>query len=120
VYDLRTNMHFTLKQNPLRYEHLQGFVDAFSAGDRSVRTEEERFRRFAYDELVARDKAGLDLTWLRDDSLDDTDNLPPPEVLAQEIVEDLGAALAEFAAVAESLGSSSSDRLDDATAGSSP
>ena len=56
-----------------------------------------------YDELIARDKASLDITWLRDESLEDTDNLPPPEVIAQEIVEDLEAALAEFTAVADSL-----------------
>ena len=76
VYDLRTNMHFTLKQNPLRTEHLADFVSSFSAGDRRARAESERFRRFAYDELVARDKASLDITWLRDESLEDTDNLP--------------------------------------------
>ena len=68
-----------------------------------ARVESERFQRFTYDELVARDKASLDITWLRDESLEDTENLPPPEVIAQEIVEDLEAALAEFAAVAESL-----------------
>ncbi len=104
VYDLRTNMRFTLKQNPLRAEHLADFVQAFAAEDRRARTGSERFRRFAYDELVARDKASLDLTWLRDESLEDTDNLPPPEVIAREIVEDLEAALAEFSAVADSLG----------------
>ena len=104
VYDLRTNMHFTLKQNPLRAEHLVEFVSSFSAEDRRGRVESERFRRFAYDELVARDKASLDITWLRDESLEDTDNLPAPEVIALEIVEDLEAALAEFSAVAESLG----------------
>ena len=76
VYDLRTNMHFTLKQNPLRYEHLQDFIAAYSPDDRSAREESERFRRFGYDELVARDKASLDITWLRDDSLEDTENLP--------------------------------------------
>ena len=99
VYDLRTNQHFTLKQNPLRYEHLQDFIAAFAA-----REESERFKRFSYDELLARDKVSLDLVWLRDDSLEDLDNLPPPDVIAQEIVEDLEAALAEFSAVAESLG----------------
>ena len=104
VYDLRTNMHFTLKQNPLRYESLQDFTAAYSPEDRSARAESERFRRFGYDELVARDKASLDIIWLRDDSLEDTENLPPPEVIAQEIVEDLEAALAEFTAVAQSLG----------------
>ncbi len=103
VYDLRTNMHFTLKQNPLRREHLAEFVEAYRTESRHERVESERFRRFVYDELVQRDKVSLDLIWLRDDSLEDMDNLPPPEVIAQEIVEDLEAALAEFAAVAESL-----------------
>jgi type I restriction enzyme M protein len=104
VYDLRTNMHFTLKQNPLRGEHLRDFVTAFAPDDRTVRRESERFRRFSYEELLARDKVSLDLTWLRDDSLEDMENLPPPDVIAREIVEDLEAALAEFAAIAESLG----------------
>jgi type I restriction enzyme M protein len=104
VYDLRTNMHFTLKQNPLRAEHLRDFVAAFAPDDRSARTESERFRPFSHEELLARDKVSLDLTWLRDDSLEDMENLPPPDVIAREIVEDLEAALAEFAAIAESLG----------------
>jgi type I restriction enzyme M protein len=103
VYDLRTNMHFTLKQNPLRDEHLRDFVAAYRPEDRSARAESERFRRFAYDDLVQRDKASLDLIWLRDESLEDMENLPPPDVIAQEIVEDLEAALAEFSAIARSL-----------------
>ena len=103
VYDLRTNQHFTLKQNPLRREHLQEFVDAFRPGERHLREEAERFRRFSYDDLIQRDKVSLDITWLRDASLEDVDDLPPPDVLAQEIVDDLEAAIAEFAAVAESL-----------------
>ncbi|OFW72323.1 MAG: DNA methyltransferase [Actinobacteria bacterium RBG_16_68_12] len=104
VYDLRTNQHFTLKQNPLRAEHLRDFVEAFRAGERHLREEAERFRRFPYDDLIQRDKVSLDITWLRDASLEDVDDLPPPDVLAQEIVDDLEAAIAEFAAVAESLG----------------
>ncbi len=104
VYDLRTNQHFTLKQNPLRREHLQEFVEAFRPGERRLREESERFRRFGYEELLQRDKVSLDLVWLRDESLEDLENLPPPDVIAQEIVEDLEAALAEFSAVAESLG----------------
>ena len=103
VYDLRTNHHFTLKQNPLRRHQLDDFVSSYAADDRSRRTESERFRAFAHDELVARDKANLDITWLRDDSLDDVDNLPAPEVIAREIVEELTAALAEFEAVAAAL-----------------
>ncbi len=67
------------------------------------RAESERFRSFTYDEIVARDKANLDITWLRDESLEDLDNLPSPDVIAREIVEDLTAALVEFEAVAASL-----------------
>jgi type I restriction enzyme M protein len=103
VYDLRTNMHFTLKQNPLRYEHLEDFVRAYSAENRHDRADNERFRPFSHDELLQRDKISLDLLWLRDESLEDSDNLPPPDVLAQEIAEDLEAALSEFAQLAENL-----------------
>ena len=103
VYDLRTNQHFTLKQNPLRREHLQEFVEVFRPGERHLREESERFHRFSYDDLIQRDKVSLDITWLRDASLEDMHDLPPPDVLAQEIVDDLEAAIAEFAAVAESL-----------------
>ena len=104
VYDFRTNMHFTLKQNPLRRADLDDFVTSYLSGkDRAERVESERWKSFDYDELVARDKANLDITWLRDESLEDTDNLPAPEVIAREIVEDLTAALAEFEAVAAAL-----------------
>jgi type I restriction enzyme M protein len=108
VYDLRTNMRFTLKQNPLRYEHLKDFVDAYNPESRRDRAESERFKRFGYDDLIQRDKVSLDLVWLRDESLENMDDLPPPDVIAQEIVEDLEAALTEFAQIAESLRTSSS------------
>jgi len=104
VYDLRTNQHFTLKQNPLRRAHLDEFVGCYLPGKaRSERAESERFRSFSYDDLMARDKANLDIIWLRDDSLEDLDNLPAPEIIAREIVEDLTGALAEFEAVAVAL-----------------
>ncbi len=104
VYDLRTNQHFTLKQNPLTRAHLDDFVDSYAAGKpRDERVETELFKSFTHDELVARDKVNLDVTWLRDESLEDLDNLPAPEVIAREIVEDLTAALGEFAAVAAAL-----------------
>lgn len=104
VYDLRTNQHFTLKQNPLQRRHLDEFVECFKPGrPRSERTESERFKAYTYDEIVARDKANLDITWLKDDSLTDLDSLPSPEVIAREILDDLTAALAEFEAVAEAL-----------------
>ncbi|MGH9131528.1 MAG: type I restriction-modification system subunit M [Acidimicrobiales bacterium] len=110
IYDLRTNQHFTLKENPLRYDHLSDFVACYCAENRTRRVESERFHHFGYDELVGRDKASLDIVWLRDDSLEGTDNLPAPEVIATEIVEDLEAALAQFAEVAASL-SASAERL---------
>ncbi|MDO3704714.1 class I SAM-dependent DNA methyltransferase [Micromonospora sp. C28SCA-DRY-2] len=111
VYDFRTNQHFTLKQNPLRREHLQDFVDCYLPGkDRSQRVETERFRAFTYEELIARDKVNLDITWLKDASLEDADALLPPEVIAQEIVEDLQSALREFAAIADALSAVSSHR----------
>jgi type I restriction enzyme M protein len=110
VYDLRTNQHFTLKQNPLQRHHLDEFVASYLPGKaRDERTESERWKAFTYDELVARDKANLDITWLRDESLEDMDSLPAPEVIAREIVEDLTAALAEFEAVAAALAAGSTD-----------
>jgi type I restriction enzyme M protein len=103
IYDLRTNQHFTLKQNPLRREHLADFVAVYKPEARHLREESERFKRFTYDDLLGRDKVSLDITWLRDESLEDMDNLPPPEVIAQEIIDDLEAALVEFSAIAASL-----------------
>lgn len=110
VCDFRTNMHFTLKQNPLRRADLDDFVTSYLSGkDRAERVESERWKAFAYDELMARDKANLDITWLRDETLEDADNLPAPEVIAREIVEDLTAALAEFEAVAAALEAATPD-----------
>jgi type I restriction enzyme M protein len=104
VYDLRTNQHFTLKQNPLRRHHLVEFVDSYLSGQpRDERVESDRWKSFDYHELVARDKANLDITWLRDESLEDADNLPAPEIIAREMVEDLTAALVEFEAIAAAL-----------------
>jgi len=109
IYDLRTNQHFTLKQRPLRPEHLEDFVACFNADDRLKRKETERFRPFTYDELVAQEKVSLDITWLRDESFEDSTNLPAPEVLAAEIVDELEAALGEFRAVADMFGSRSAE-----------
>jgi type I restriction enzyme M protein len=103
IYDFRTNQSFTLKTRQLVRSDLDDFVTCYNPDNRQERTETDHFRPFTYDELMARDKASLDILWLRDESLEDTDNLPPPEAIAAEIVEDLQAALAEFTAVAESL-----------------
>jgi type I restriction enzyme M protein len=103
VYDLRTNQSFTLRQNPIADDDLKDFVQCYQTLKRAKRKESERFKPFTYDELMARDKANLDIFWLKDDSFADTDNLPMPAVLAAEIIEDLEAALAEFSAVEEEL-----------------
>ena len=104
VYDFRTGQHFTLKQNRLERHHLDDFVACYRPGEtRENRVETERFRPYGYGDLIARDKTNLDITWLKDPSLDDADSMLPPEVIAQEIVEDLEAALGEFAAIAEAL-----------------
>jgi type I restriction enzyme M protein len=93
-----------LKQNPLRRQHLDEFVESFLTGKgRAERVESQRWKSFPYDQLIARDEVNLDITWLRDDSLEDVDNLPAPDVIAREIVEDLTAALAEFEAITTAL-----------------
>jgi type I restriction enzyme M protein len=103
IYDLRTNKHFTLKTNPLRYEDLQDFIACYNSKKRHERQETERFKVFAYDELMQRDKVSLDIFWLKDESLEDSANLPRPQVLAQEIAENLEAALEQFNSIYESL-----------------
>jgi type I restriction enzyme M protein len=114
VYDLRTNKHFTLKTNPLKRSDLDEFVACYNPENRHQRTptwsEENpdgRWRVFTYDELVARDKVSLDITWLRDESLEEASNLPDPDIIALEIVEDLRAALEEFELIAADLGAES-------------
>lgn len=104
VYDLRTNMNFTLRTNPLTRVHLDDFVTCYCAGHMQDRQESERFHSFNYEELLKRDKLSLDLFWLRDESLEGTDNLLPPAEIAASIVEDLQNALEQFMAIAEDLG----------------
>jgi len=103
IYDLRTNQSFTLKTRMLKRADLDDFVACYNPASRQERLETERFRPFLYEELMARDKASLDIFWLRDESLEDTDNLPAPDVIAAEIVEDLEAALAQFSEIAATL-----------------
>ena len=96
IYDLRTNKHFTLKRDPLRDTDLQDFITAYNPNDRHTRTETERFRSFSYDELVQREHANLDIFWLKENSLEDAANLPAPDILTAEIIENLEAALVQF------------------------
>ena len=105
-YDYRTNVHHTLKQKPLTYAHLEDFVACYKPENRHVReptwsdeTPDGRWRAYTREELLQRDKASLDVFWLKDASMTDLENLPEPEVLAGEIVENLRSALARFETV---------------------
>ncbi len=106
VYDYRTNIHHTLKKNPLKPEDLQDFINCYNPTNRHKRTAtyneqnpDGRWRKFTYDEIIARDKTSLDITWLKDKSLADLDNLPNPDVLALEIVENIESALDNFKSI---------------------
>ncbi|ANV83300.1 DNA methyltransferase [Picosynechococcus sp. PCC 7003] len=110
-YDYRTNIHHTLKKKPLRYEDLTDFIQCYNPGDRHNRTvtyhpemnPDGRWRKFTYDEIMNRDKTSLDLFWIKDQSLADLDNLPDPEDLAAEIIENLEAGLNSFKEVLSAL-----------------
>ncbi len=103
IYDLRTNKHFTLKTNPLKNDDLKDFIQCFHPENRHNREETERFKSFDYDELIQRDKVSLDIFWLRDDTLENAENLPDPDVLAIEIMENLESALDQFKGIVEAL-----------------
>ena len=109
IYDLRTNVHFTLKQKTLSTSDLEDFVSCYNPENRRERSESERFKRFTYEELMRRDKASLDIFWLKDKSLEGAEDLQPPEVIAAEIAENLEAALEQFAEIHEELRVSSAE-----------
>jgi type I restriction enzyme M protein len=96
IYDLRTNMHFTLKNNPVRYADLFDFIACYNRANRNERKETELFKPFGYDELVARDKANLDITWLKDKKVMDDNSLAEPVTIARDIVSNLKEALDGF------------------------
>ena len=104
IYDFRTNIHFTLKNNQLSLDTLKDFITCYNSKNRHDRKETERFKCFSYEEILKRDKVNLDIFWLKDDSLTDMENLPEPDVIAGEIVENLEAALKQFREVVEELG----------------
>lgn len=103
IYDLRTNKHFTLKESTLKRTDLDDFVACYNPKNRHKRTESERFKSFTSDELLKRDKVNLDIFWLKDEALEESAKLPAPEIIAQEINDDLEAALEQFAAIADDL-----------------
>lgn len=111
IYDYRTNIHHTLKKQPMQLADLQDFIDCYKAANRHQRTEtwhaeknpEGRWRKFSYEEVIARDKTSLDIFWIKDQSLADLDNLPEPEILAAEIIDNLEAGLDSFKEVLAEL-----------------
>ena len=107
IYDLRTNMHFTLKQHPMTYADLHDFISCYNPQNRYERKEtwsednpDGRWRRFIVggkdDQILNRDKTSLDIFWIKDKSLADLDNLPAPDELADDIIENLQSALESF------------------------
>ncbi len=104
VYDLRTNKRFTLKERPLRSADMEDFVACARLADRGTRQESERFKRYTYAELAARERLDLNLSWIREEGATDPASLPPPAEIAASIAEELETALARFRAVAARLG----------------
>ena len=112
IYDFRTNVHFTLKQHPMADGDLEDFIACYNPANRHDRHEtwseenpEGRFRRFKIEEILKRDKTSLDIFWIKDKSLADLDNLPSPDELAEEIIENLQSALESFMELKGQLGS---------------
>ena len=111
IYDYRTNVHHTLKKNPLKAEDLNDFILCYNPKNRHKRKEtwdteknsEGRWRKFKYEDIISRDKTSLDITWIKDKSLADLDNLPDPDVLAEEIIENLEAGLESFQRIVDAL-----------------
>ena len=110
VYDLRTNKHFMLKQRPIQRADFDEFVACYKPGRVHERkatwseaTPDGRWRDCDYGDLLKRDKLSLDLFWIKDESLTDTDSLLPPDVIAPEIADALETALEQFTKIAERL-----------------
>jgi type I restriction enzyme M protein len=110
VYDYRTNVHHTLKKNPLKLEDLSDFINCYNPKNRHKRkatysesNPEGRWRKFTYAEIIARDKTSLDITWLKDNTLADLDNLPDPDILAKEIIANLEDGLKHFRKIQDQL-----------------
>ena len=111
VYDFRTNVHFTLKQHPMTDADLDDFVKCYNPENRYERTEtwseenpDGRFRCYDVQEILERDKTSLDIFWIKDKSLADLDNLPEPDVLASDIIENLQSALESFRELKSQIG----------------
>ena len=109
-YDYRTNIHHTLKKKTMTLEDLSDFIKCYNPTNRNERKEtwsesnpEGRWRKFTYEEILERDKTSLDIFWLKDESLADLDNLPDPDILANEIIENIEAGLESFKTIMVTL-----------------
>lgn len=109
-YDYRTNVHHTPKNNPITFKHLSDFIKNYKVGSEneregswSVDNPDGRWRKYSYEEIIERDKTNLDIFWLKDDNLIDLNNLPNPEVLIDDIIENIESALANFRTIKDSL-----------------
>ena len=116
-YDYRTNIHHTLKKKPMRLADLEDFINCYNPANRHQRQEtwsednpDGRWRKYSYEEIIARDKTNLDIFWLKDDTLTDLDNLPDPDILAGEIVDNIEAGLASFREIVEIVGNNADTR----------
>jgi type I restriction enzyme M protein len=109
-YDYRTNIHHTPKKRTMTMQHLEEFIKLYNPENRNKReetwsekNEEGRWRKFTFDEIIKKDKTSLDIFWIRDKSLTDLDNLPDPDILANEIIENIEAGLNSFREIMEAI-----------------
>ena len=112
-YDYRTNIHHTPKKRVMTMNHLEEFINLYNSDNINRRSEtwsedneEGRWRKYSYEEVLERDKTSLDIFWIKDKSLTDLDNLPDPDILANEIIENIESGLSSFKEIMESIGES--------------
>jgi len=115
IYDARANVPgVTKKSRPLAPDHFMEFVvgygsDPNGGSQRADQGQSGRFRRFHISEI--KDRAfKLDMTWLKDDTLSDIEDLPEPETLAAEAITELEAAVDGLREIADLIESSAGER----------
>jgi len=109
-YDYRTKIHHTPKKRTMTMQHLEDFINLYNSENLAKRIEtwsegnkEGRWRKYSYEDIIARDKTSLDIFWIKDKSLTDLDNLPDPDILANEIIENIESGLSSFKEITESI-----------------
>lgn len=109
-YDYRTNVHHTPKNNPINFEHLLEFVNCFMPGKEDKRkqnwsehNQSGRWRAYNHEDILLRDKVNMDIFWLKDDNLIDLNNLPEPNDLINDIIENIEGALVNFKTIKDSI-----------------